>query len=477
MNDKYDVIIIGAGIGGLVCGCYLAKAGLKVLIVEQHSIPGGYCTSFKRKGFIFDVGVHYLGSCRNGGILDKILNDLSIENRIKLLRTDLCDRIITPDKTVYFHQDKNKTKEELIRNFPKEKRNIILFFDKFLNEDFLAIVGKTKNLTFRQLIDSFFADDKLRAILSMPLVGNLGLEPQFVSALISVVLYKEFLLDGGYYPEGGIQTFPDALMNRFVELGGEIIFSTRATKIFTKNKKISGVQINNTDIITTQYVVSNADATLTFKTLLDCQSPETALVEKLKTSPSAFVVYLGINKNLKNLLPKHHITWHFSDYKFNHCYGRIKNNKFTPSLNYTLYSFPSLVDESLAPKNKDIVRIFQGAQFVNANYWKTQKKIFYDTLINKANKIIPGIKDSIEVFETATPMTFYRYTSNKNGALFGWAPLVSQINRTIFPTKTSIKNLYLAGHWVTNGVGQGGIAVVALSGKYAAQLISKNNKT
>ncbi len=84
-EDKYDVVIIGAGIGGLVCGCYLAKAGLKVLIVEQHYKPGGYCTSFERGGYTFDVGVHYLGSCRErDGVIYNILQDLSLLNKIKL---------------------------------------------------------------------------------------------------------------------------------------------------------------------------------------------------------------------------------------------------------------------------------------------------------------------------------------------------------------------------------------------------------
>lgn len=84
MAEKYDydVIIIGAGISGLVCGCYLAKAGLRTLIVEKNAQPGGYCTSFKRGDFHFDACVHALGSLRQEGILTKILKDLNIEKRI-----------------------------------------------------------------------------------------------------------------------------------------------------------------------------------------------------------------------------------------------------------------------------------------------------------------------------------------------------------------------------------------------------------
>src|SRR4030042_6156636 len=111
-KEIYDAVIIGAGIGGLVCGCYLAKAGMKVLIVEQHHKPGGYCTSFKRKDFTFDVAVHYIGAARHGGIINKILTELSLTNRIELIKFDPCDKIILPDGDIYIRRDYEDTMDE-----------------------------------------------------------------------------------------------------------------------------------------------------------------------------------------------------------------------------------------------------------------------------------------------------------------------------------------------------------------------------
>ncbi len=71
--QSYDVVIIGGGISGLICGCFLAKKGVEVLLVEQHSKPGGYCSSFSRKQFIFDIGIHYFGGLRKGGSFRNIL--------------------------------------------------------------------------------------------------------------------------------------------------------------------------------------------------------------------------------------------------------------------------------------------------------------------------------------------------------------------------------------------------------------------
>jgi len=271
MKNKYDAIIIGAGIGGLTCGCYLAKAGLKVLIMEQHWKPGGCCTSFERNGFNFDVGVHYLGSLREEGALYKVLEDLGLLDKIKFITTDTTDRIITPDKTVFIRRDKNKTKQELIANFPNEKNNINRFFDFILKNDFFSIISKTKKMSFKKLLDSFLKDYKLKAILSI-LLGNIGLPPSKASALASIILYKEYIFDGGYYPCGGAQVLPNILASRFKEYGGDLLLSKRVVKIVVKDNKIVGVKSENDEMFFSKVVISNADATLTFDTLLDCRT-------------------------------------------------------------------------------------------------------------------------------------------------------------------------------------------------------------
>lgn len=469
MNDSYDVVIVGSGIGGLICGCYLAKSGLKVLIVEQHYKAGGYCTSFDRNGYRFDVGVHYLGSLRDGGALNRIFNELSLFDKITIIRSDVCDRIVVPDMTVLIRNNSGKTKEELISNFPKEKNNINSFFQFLYKNDFLDIVSKTKNITFKELIDNFFSDYKLKAILSIPL-GNLGLSPSIASALASVVLYKEYIFDPGYFPKGGVQILPDILVSRFKQYGGDILFSTRVQKIITKNKKLIGVQLHNQEVINTRNVVSNVDATSTFNELLDCKTKEASTIKKLKPSPSAFVMYLGINTKLGRLLPKHYATWFFSTYDIEKCYDyQISSN--VKNIDYLLCAFSSLVDQGLAPKGKSTLKLFVGIK----NYMIDRKVIFEEKLqqlmLRKLNDFLPNILDLIEIKEIATPFTFYKFTSNHNGSLFGWASTKDQIDRKIFSHNTSIEGLYLAGHWAISGVGQGGITQVSISGRHTAKAI------
>lgn len=477
--DKYDVVIVGAGIGGLVCGCYLAKENIRVLIVEHHDKPGGYCTSFRRKGYTFDAAVHYLGSCReNDGIIYSILQDLSLLDKINLLRNDPCERIVTPNETVCIRKDHEDTREELKQFFPGEKGNIDRFFNFILSEELLSVIAKTRFISFETLLNKFFNAPKLKTILSVP-IGNLGIAPSKASALASVFLYREYILDGGYYPEGGIQTFPDLLASRFREYGGELLFSHDVSDIIVENRKIRGVKIRGGDVIRTGIVVSNADASNTFEKMISCECEENEKVKKLEMSPSAFIVYLGLNIDLEKVIERHFSTWLFSTYDVERCYdtennynlGKIDDRGKVFDLDYIICHFPSLIDKKLAPENRSIVRAMLWVKAENGPIKFHYAEEIYKKIIMKLETIIPDIEKSIEVKETAVPQTLNRYTLNSNGSAFGLASTVAQVDKNIFPSQTSITGLYLTGHWVTNGIGQSGIPLVAFCGRNVANVL------
>ena len=167
MKNKYDVIIVGAGIGGLTCGCYLTQKGLSVLIVERGAKPGGYCVSFRRNNFLFDAGPHSLGSCRKTGQLGKLFKDLNLGSKIRLYRKDPADIVIVPGHKISFFNDVKKTKNCLIEEFNKEAENIERFFD-FLNISNIGFLySKLKNFTFKQLLDNYFDDNALKTVFGL----------------------------------------------------------------------------------------------------------------------------------------------------------------------------------------------------------------------------------------------------------------------------------------------------------------------
>ena len=263
MKKKYDVIIIGAGIGGLVCGCYLAKAGKKVLIIEKNRQPGGYCTSFQRKGFKFDACVHSLGALGKNGNITKVLKDLDIDKRIKIKRNNPSDIIISPDYKINFWNELDRVIVEFQDAFPKEAKNIKRFFD-YLNESKGISSLQLRSKTFKELLDSYFFDRKLKAIFSIFLLGNAGLPDSLISAFTAVKVYKEFMIDGGYYPEGGMQALPDLLLRKFKELGGSVLLNSLVMKIECKDKKVEGVRLSKNNYIQAKNIISNSDASYTF---------------------------------------------------------------------------------------------------------------------------------------------------------------------------------------------------------------------
>lgn len=474
MDAKYDVIIIGAGVAGLVCGCYLAKNSVKVLLLEQHNIPGGYCTAFRRNGYEFDVGVHYIGSCREGGHVSRILNDLS--PNVELIRSDPTDKILLPDYKIYIRQDARKTQKEFIANFPDEKESIKNFFSFIQNVDLHEIYRRTRGLTYQRFLDGFFHNPHLKSALSVPLF-NIAVPPSKAAALTALCLYREYIFDGGYYPKGGIQALPNALSELLKKNGGEIKLSTRVERIVTQEQKVKGVVING-EAIFANYVVGACDAISIFGKLLDIDSDERTRIAHLTPSASCFAVYLGVKADMNQVLEDTCTTWLFSTYDIDSCYDECLTDVCEKKrIKYVFCTFPSTKEPSLAPNGKSTIGLLilapagKSPLIYDKSFWQINKNTLIDLLIEKAKGIVPNIDKIIEIKVGATPLTFGRFTSNTKGASCGWASTTQQLDNTLLPSTTSIEGLLMAGHWCTTGAGQGGVSVSMHSGRIAAELI------
>ncbi len=472
-KDEYDVIIIGAGIGGLTCGCYLAKAGLKVLIVEQHYKAGGYCTSFKRKGFTFDAGIHSLVGCRKDGQLGKVIEELDLNKKLEIVRSDPSDIIITSNQRIAIKNDIDETIENLQEKFPYEAKKIAAFFEFISTSNFFSLYAQLKNKTYKDVLDEYFKDDQLKSIFSI-LLGNLGVPSFQASALAAIVLYREHIFDGGYYPKSGMQALSDAFVDRFNEFGGEILFSKKAKKIKITDNKVKGVIIEDNSLFHSKYIVSNCDARQTFLKLIGRRYLNKSFIDKLERlipSVSAFIVFLGINKHLHKNVQKCSGLWYFPNGNIDKYWESAQKNVHSDNV---FCMFPSFHDKSLAPDNSEAISLLVTAPFKTKKYWEDNKFKLADDIIKKAEEVIPDLSRHIVVKEIATPITLYRYTLNSKGAIRGWQPTLSQTTADLIPQKFYLKGLFLTGHWTTTPAGQGGISMVAYSGRNAARLILKD---
>lgn len=464
-NNHYDVIIIGAGIGGLVCGCYLAKAGMKVLIAEQHHKPGGYCTSFKRKGFTFDAAAHSFGSYRKDGNMRRILEALDLDKRIKIMRYNPSDIIISPDYKITFWADTDRTVRELQYAFPEEAKSISNFI-KYLTTSKPINFAVLRKKTFKELLDQYFRNERLKAILSIPILGNGALPSSLISAFTGAKIFTEFILDGGYYAGDCMQALPDTIAERFKELGGTLKTSCLVKRIKVKDNEAQGIGLENGRDFSAKYVVSNSDARQTFLNLLGNKIVKKDILHKIDSmipSLSIFILYLGIDKPPKSLPEPGTNVWFLPDYNIDDLYLSAKN--MTTEIKYFMMRF--------SPDRKTILA-FANAPFKNKDFWHSNKPKFIDTFIKNIEiNLVPGLSTRVVYKDAATPYTLYRYTLNYNGAAYGWATFPSQLFTPELKSTTPIKGLFLTGHWTTHTQGIPGVAYL---GYDVAKLILKKEK-
>jgi phytoene dehydrogenase-like protein len=462
-TTDFDVVIIGAGVGGLVCGCYLARAGMNVLIAERHSMPGGYCSSFRRKGYVFDAAAHCFGGYRPGGVTREIFEDLALDKVLKIVQADPSTIVTTPDFTMRFAIDPRRTLDNVQKYFPEERSNVASFF-RFLVDPDANAFSRLRTTTLETLLSRYIKDSRLRFLLTAPLLGLGGLPPSRMSAFVGAKLFSEFLLDGGYHPAGGMRALSEALAGQFTALGGTLKLSCLVKKIHIRNGRVSGVSLDPGDHVSSNIVVSNGDARQTFFELLGedrLDGAFSAVLKNMEPSISNFILYLGLDKHYQEL-PASGPTWcYFPHYDLDRAYEAALQGDtegYGGHMFYISGDPPALL--AIVP-----------AAYTSEASWKDAKERWTDSFINRLEKgSIPHLSRHIVVREAATPSTLHRYTLNFRGSSFGWAGTPGQLAVPGFKKHSSIPGLYLTGHWTTQGLGISGVMYV---GRDTAKMISK----
>ena len=473
IDGGYDTIIVGSGIGGLVAGTYLAKSGFKTLILEQADKVGGYCGSFSRDGYRFDEAVHYINNFGPQGFLRSICQELGVEQLLQVLTIDPSDRLLIPGAQIAIYHDLFRTTEEFSRAFPKERRATKQFFNLVSAFNFAALYVTYQRRTFQELLDEYFENRGLKTALGL-FATTMGLPADKLSALSALSYYKGSILDGGYHLVGGAQSFANALRDRFLQLGGEILLSKKVTRILVKQEAVRGVELEEGYHLSAKTIISNCDATQTFANLVGEEHVEPGFMRRLKAlrpSASNLVVYLGIERSLRGEVPDCCNFWHFP-YE-DSAAGSINIVEDDRPNGFVHIGFSSLHDRTMAPEGCESLVLFCGASYMTVEYWREQRDRLADVLVERACHAIPQLRGGIRVKLQASPHTLFRYTLNRDGAYRGWEPTPDQAKLGLVPQKTGIRGLYLAGHWVTTPVGNGGVSMVAQSGKNAAKSVTK----
>jgi phytoene dehydrogenase-like protein len=352
--------------------------------------------------------------------------------------------------------------------FPSEKDNIVRFFAYFsgLRENAASVspfdAVKLKGKSFDSFLRAFFTDDALMNAIACPVFGYVGLPPSLMQAATGIKIFHDYVLDGGYYPRGGMQELSNAFASVIERNNGTLLYRKRVTRILCNNNIAEGVELDNHDVYRSKNVVSACDITQTFKTFLGCDVVAEKVMHKLDDfvpSVSTFILYLGLSGPFDGLPNPGTNIWHLPAPDLEKVYEQIMHGDIGNSFGGHVFR--------VSPDRKTIL-VFCLTPYKTSQYWKLRKKDIARDLLAKIGALIPDLKNHVVYCDAASPETLFRFTRNHQGANYGWAPLPSQSFDPDFRQKTSVQGLYVTGHWTTQ---THGIPSVAALGRHAANLI------
>ena len=509
-DSEFDAVIIGSGLGGLSCAAAFARQGFKPLVLEQHYVPGGYASMFKRPGgFFFDVSLHSTTVGQRNGVWNLIPGFPEIED-VEFVPHPYLYRAIFPDYDYRVPQrDLKKYIAMLVGYFPEEEEGIRGLFEDMeglsrdINEYSQAeghvdmsrfpkdypYLFKSYTKTWGALADTRIKNPKLKALVSS-LWGYFGLPPSKLACFYYALPTIGYINGGGYYPKGTSQKISDALVRFIEDNGGIVKLKSKVEKILVKDHVAYGVKTADGTEYKGKAVISNANAYDTFLEMMNEQDHLKDYVAKFQeysVSLSSFQVFLGLKKDLVGELGiEDSEIFYVTDYDDDATYKAYLDADVENS-GYGLMLYDN-VYEGYSPEGKNTINILvlQGyshwekyeADYLKGNKkeYRTEKQRMADILIDKVEEtVLPGLSEAIEIKEIGTPLTNVRYTGHYRGAIYGWDQTMNNTGPNRVPHSTPIENLYLAGAWTQSGHGYG--AVIPSGLQCFAEIMKKWKET
>ncbi len=491
MNQK-TAIIIGAGFGGLSLAPLLAKQGYKVTVLEKNKLPGGRARVWKTKGFSFDMGPSwYLGP----EIFEKYFAEfgLKVSDLYQLKRLDPAYRIFFTDKEIinvspdlkkvyqlfdtleengaeklkkYLAQSKYQYDVSMENFIYKEYRTIFDFVSKRLLKEGpkLNVFDNMEKFTAR-----FFSSDKARKIVSYTMVF-LGGSPKTTPGLYAIMAHMDMNL-GVWYPMKGFGAIVNSLINLGKNQKVEYIYDSPVKKIITKNNLAVGVQTDKKKFFA-DIVITSADLPFSETHLLEKenQSYPQKYWDKKSIAPSAFIVYLGVKRKIKNL--QHHNLVLANDWN-EHFNSIFENPSWHQKPSYYVCA-PSKTDPSTAPKGMENIFILIPVAAGLKDSDKTREDYYQLIMKNFQETIGDNFEKDIIVKRIFSQRDFIKDYHAYKGTALGMAPTFMQ-SAYFRPQHQSkkIKNLYYTGLYNHPGTG---VPMVMISSQIAAAEIAKNDK-
>lgn len=506
---RADVVVIGAGIGGLTAAALLAKAGLDVCVLEMDARPGGYLAGFKRKKFIFDTAIHWLNQCGPGGMVRRVFDfvgpgapETPPLHHIRRYRGESFDYLLTdrPDEL----------RDQLIADHPDEAEGITRFFatarkvgDAFELMSTGARARETMSpfeqarygmrmakvgITFGRWVATD-TETAFRKHFPSPTLARMFCSEQKILSCLTPVGWA---YQGDYQapPAGGSLEFPRFLVRAIESFGSRVVYRARVEKIHLDGNRARAVELVHgtrdprRHTIECDYVLAACDLETVYERMLPEGAIPKPTIDKLREADlydSCVTVALAVDRPAQELGFGEELIMLTRD-----DVSREAHNASDPHESAISILAPSLRDPTMAPPGKGTLTFLTTANIEYGDRWRTGpgfergpeyeafKQAYADVVIDRvAAAICPDLREHIEICDVATPVTHLRYTGNRDGSIMAAKPSRANIRNDVAHYVTPIENLLLSGHWAEYG---GGVPVAVRAGANSALLVLRREK-
>ncbi|WP_372365840.1 phytoene desaturase family protein [Candidatus Uabimicrobium sp. HlEnr_7] len=519
LNSNFDVIIVGSGISSLVTAAILAKAGQKVLMLEKHYEIGGFTHTFKRRGYEWNTGLHYIGQVHNPEATLRQIFDYVSDYKLNWSHMgEIYDRFFFPDRSYCYYSDPQKFQSSLCVDFPEEQEAIdqyikdittgsscrSTFFLQKIIPGPLAILtrpfltrkfGKLSKKTTYEHLRKLTNNEKLISVLTGQW-GNYGLPPKKSSFGIHALVASHYI-GGGSYPVGGCRKIAESIVATIEKNQGQVFAKAGVQKIITKGNQAIGVRLENGDEIFAKKIISGAGALNTFR-MVDHSFDIEKKLKGVTPSNSYMDLFIGLKGDPQALgLPK-------SNYWIFPSYDHAKNvdnylNDYTQDFPVVYISFPSTKDPQWNERypGKSTIEIITLAPYDWFKKWEEKpwrkrgkeyddfKEQFCERLFTKLFEHFPQLKDKVDYYELSSPLSIRHFTNYHQGEMYGLDHTPERFTLKWLRPQTPVKNLFMTGQDIVSD----GVAGATFSGilttctvmrknmiKHIEQDIAKENK-
>ena len=483
IKDKYQCVIIGAGIGGLTAAALLAKKGIEVLLIEQHYLPGGACTSLKRMGQAFDVGAALLFGFHDEIIAPHRYIHNTIEEHVNVIQHHSMYRCNFERDgkpvSINFWEDFDEFFTEMVAAFPEYKEQMKKFYEYL--ESLYQILGniftlepisevslwdkmkmffksprdlltmlKYLNKDMKSMLDQYFGEDpQLKTFYDMLLSFMLTTKVEETPIILAAAIFIVANHGGACYPQGSPQALPNAIEKGLEKFDGTILYRHMVEEILIEKKKAYGVRLDDGTEIMADVIISDASIWQNYNKLINkkhLSQKEIDWANSFEPTLSAIIMYIGVDAEaIPEGTPP--IEMYIED--INNYDGGVE----------VIY-IPSLEDPSIAPEGTHSVTIIAMAyeefprpsdpQYQSDDYYKLKEKET-DRILTDIEKHFPNFRKHIRCIEVGTSSTIERFTLKDWGCIGGPKQSIGQHMMKRPGAKSKFKNLYYVGDSTTMG--------------------------